>query len=425
MELPSWFRQRRYIHFDEALSLKKAEKLVSNPVAVARHPFWPLIKFTVNTPKLKRDKTTGVLIKKPKLREIAYAAHGDSQIFSYYCADLSSKYEAEIESRDLTAVVLAFRSLKKSNIEFARDAFDEIRARGDCCAVALDITGFFDNLDHSQLKSRWKALLDVKELPPDHFAVFRALTKYASVDRDIVFETLGISVHNPRSERRRICTPEEFNTTVRGTGLVHVNLHKSGIPQGTAISAMLSNLYMLDFDTAAQRFALENGGRYMRYCDDILFIMPPGMSGHSAAFADAEIKKLKLEINPMKTAVSEFRRSAGSSTQTCSAPLQYLGFLFDGHQVIIRSAAFAKFSNRMKRGVSLAKQTMRSRNKTRAQTGAEEHDLYKKQIFSRYSHLGGRNFLRYGYRAAKAMNSPAIKRQLRPLWKRLTKAIEN
>lgn len=420
--LPEWFRQRRYLHFDEPLSLSKAEALVSTPSAVASHAFWPLLRFTVQTSKIKKDKATGELASKQKERLISYAAHSDSQIFSYYCELLSAKYEEELRTRELGHVVLAFRSLNRSNIDFAKQAFDEIRARGDCVAVALDITQFFDKIDHAQLKARWKALLGMPNLPDDHFAVFRALTRYATVERDAVFRLLGVSIYNPRAGRRRLCSPEEFRTVVRPAGLVVRNPDPFGIPQGTAISAMLSNLYMLEFDAAADAFAAAHGGRYMRYCDDMLFIMPAGMTSAIESFADVQIKLLNLDINPAKTDRCTFSTLSGSLTAT--KPLQYLGFLFDGQRTIIRSAAFAKFSNRMRRGVALAKRMMRSRNKARIEIGAKERDLYLKKVYSRYSHLGKRNFLRYGYKAADTMKSTAIRRQLRPLWRRLKQTIE-
>lgn len=419
---PKWFRQRRYIHFDEPLSLTKAEALVSNPTTVAAHAFWPLLRFTVTTSKIKYDKASGQLKQSSKDRPISYAAHSDSLVFSYYCGLLTERYEAEIKERGLSDAVLAFRSLGKSNIEFAKDAFDEIRSRGDCVAVALDVTKFFDTIDHAILKERWKTLLGVRELPIDHFAVFRALTRYSTVEQNVVFEALGISIHNPRAHRRRLCAPDEFRSLIRGGRLIKRNPDAFGIPQGTAISALLSNLYMLEFDSTAHAFAAENGGRYMRYCDDMLFILPPGMAVAIESFANTQIKRLKIEINPAKTDRCEFRMSTGIIA--CKNPLQYLGFLFDGQRVIIRSAAFAKFSNRMKRGVSLAKQTMRSRNKARVRLGAEEQELYLKKVYARYSHLGRRNFLRYGYKASDVMNSSAIRRQLRPLWGRLKQAIE-
>lgn len=422
LDTPTWFRQRRYLHFDEPLSLKKATALVSDPSAVAAHSFWPLIQFKVHTAKIKQNKTTGNLDWHQKDREISYAAHGDSLIFGFYAEALGQVYEAQLAEQGLGDCVLAFRSLGKNNVDFAKAAFDEISARGDCVAVAMDVTKFFDTIDHAQLKKRWMRLLGAVGLPPDHYAVFRALTKFSFVDRDKSFEALGVSVHTPRGGgKHRLCSPADFRLLVREAGLVTVNPHKHGIPQGTAISALLSNLYMLDFDAAARAFAEAHGGRYMRYCDDILFIMPPDLAGATEHFCATEIDKLQLDINPDKTDICFFNKTGAG--HTCKKPLQYLGFLFDGQQILIRSAAFAKFSNRMKRGVSLAKQTMRSRNKAKQAKGADEKDLYLRKILARYSHLGKRNFLRYGYTAAQKMNSKAIRRQLRPLWGRLQRAL--
>lgn len=422
LDTPTWFRQRRYLHFDEPLSLQKATALVMDPKAVATHSFWPLIRFQIHTEKIKQNKATGKLDWHPKDREISYAAHGDSLIFGFYAEVIGKLYEAQLDRQDLGDCVLAFRSLGKNNIDFAKAAFDEISARGNCVAIALDVTKFFDTIDHAQLKQRWMRLLGISGLPHDHYAVFKALTKFSFVDRDESFAALGVSVHTPRSGgKHRLCSSTDFRLRVRESGLVKVNQHKHGIPQGTAISALLSNLYMLDFDAAAHSFAKSHGGRYMRYCDDILFIMPTDLAAVTETFCVAEVDKLKLAINPAKTDTCYFIKTAAG--QTCKQPLQYLGFLFDGQQVLIRSAAFAKFSNRMKRGVSLAKQTMRSRNKARLTKGADEQSLYQRKILARYSHLGKRNFLRYGYSAARLMNSKAIRRQLRPLWGRLLKAI--
>lgn len=423
MEHPVWYRQRRYLHFDEPLGFDKAAALVSDPAAVARHAFWPLISYEIETSKIKEDVATGELMSKDKIRNIAYAAHSDSHILSYYCSELAAKYELAISERRIGSAVLAFRSLGKNNIDFAKLAFEEISRQGDCTAIAFDITKFFDSLDHSLLKRRWRELLGASELPNDHYAVFKAIAKFSKVDRNALFLTLGISAHNPRNGGRRICEPADFRSKVRDANLINTNQEVFGIPQGTAISALLSNIYMLEFDSAALAFASEVGGAYMRYCDDMLFIVPTNASEDVQVFAETEIKKLKLDINPDKTDICDFVKVAGTNHLSTKRPLQYLGFLFDGRRILIRSAAFAKFSNRMKRAVSLAKKTMRSRNASRLASGGVERQLYLKKLYSRYSHLGGRNFLRYGYRAADVMGSKAIRGQLRPLWGRLQKII--
>lgn len=424
MDEPSWYRQRRYLHFDEPLGLDKASTLVLDPAKVSRHSFWPLINYTVKTEKLRREPLSGNLEKISKDRPISYAAHSDSHILSYYCQLLSERYEAKLVAHGLSDSVLAFRSLGQNNIHFANSAFQDIKTCGDCEVVALDVSKFFDTIDHQLLKKFWKSILDVDELPADHYAVYRAITKYASVNRDALFFKLGISSHNPRSVGRRICTPDKFRTAVRDGGLVKANSLSMGVPQGTAISALLSNIYMLDFDRQASQFVATIGGRYMRYCDDILFIVPPDLADTAKKFAESGMASLKLSINAAKTDISKFNRIPGDTALQCNRPLQYLGFLFDGKKVLIRSAAFAKFSNRMKRGVRLAKATASSRNKLREELSAAGKAVYKKKLLSRYSHLGRRNFLRYGYRAADILDSPAIKRQLRPLWSRLLDEIE-
>lgn len=422
-ELPSWYRLRRYVHFDEPLGLQKAEKLVTDSIAVATHGFWPLIRFGVETVKIRQNKTTGEISTKEKLREISYAAHSDSQIFSYYCQLLSELYEQKIAESELGESVLAFRSLGKNNIHFAKRAFDTIKGMGECTALAFDVTKFFDTLSHSLLKQRWKDLLGVAELPSDHYAVFKAVTKFSSVDRDKAFAALSISVHNPRSGgRRRLCTPSEYRGLIRGGKLIETNSKGIGIPQGTAISALLSNLYMLEFDSAALKFVRDLGGTYMRYCDDMLFLMPLGMQEVTELFVLEELKKLQININVDKTDVCNFVTKDGR--QTSDHPLQYLGFMYDGERAVIRSAAFAKFSNRMKRGVALAKKTMSSKNKLRNRLGVPERSLYLKKLLTRYSHFGKRNFLRYGHSAAEIMDSKAIRKQLRPLWSRLRDEIE-
>ena len=420
LELPTWYRQRRYLHFDEPMGFLKAKTLVENPDAVAKHAFWPLISYEIETSKIKEDPATGVLIEKLKSRGISYAAHSDSHILSYYCGQISKAYENVISQRGLGDSVLAFRSLGKNNIDFAKQAFDEIRRQGDCTAIAFDISKFFDTLDHKLLKEAWKRLLDVEDLPPDHFAVFKSLAKFSTVNRDKLLSVLDVSTHNPRSGgRRRLCEPEDFRLKVRDGGLIEKNVAKKGIPQGTSISALLSNVYMLEFDVAAQKMVAEAGGTYLRYCDDMLFIVPTMHQEHIRKFAEESIKNILLEVNPDKTDVCSFSKVIGSTHLSASKPLQYLGFLFDGQRILIRSAAFAKYSNRMRRGISLAKQTMRSRNQNRVKNGLKERELFLKKIYSRYSHLGQRNFLRYGYKAAKIMGSIAIRRQLRPLWSRL------
>lgn len=421
MSEDSWYKPRTYLHFDKPIGLKRARSLVTDPARVAAHPFFPFISFVIKTQKLVREECEKGFKRKVKERLIAYASHADAQIYSYYAHLLSVSYEKFIKAKGLDDAVLAFRALGKSNIDFALTAFNAIAESAPCAAVALDVSGFFDNLDHSVLKRCWARAIGVKKLPDDHYAVFKSLTKYSIVTRDSAYKEFSISVHNPRSARDRICTAAEFRERIKRHSLISSNATSCGIPQGSPISAILSNIYLMEFDVFAKQCVTSEGGTYFRYCDDILLIVPTHRRNEIVRKIVTRLTELKLTINKQKTEVRSFEFDNG--VLTSNKPLQYLGFTFDGQRTLIRSAALARYSQNMKRAVCLATQTMRRWNKIRAERGQSPRRIYRKSLYMKYSHLGKQNFLRYGYKAAKIMSSPAIRGQLKALWPRLLQEI--
>lgn len=413
-----WFRARHYLHFDRPVGLKAAHAIVTNPGKVASHAFYPFISFSVKSKKIKRNKSTGRLDMKVKDRPIAYAAHLDSQIYSYYSHLLAIEYEKRLDERGVADCVLAFRSLEKNNIHFAKDAFDEIRNRGACEAIGLDIKGFFDNLDHSILKNAWRDVLQVEKLPSDHFNIFSSISKFCFVEKDAIFVELGISKNNPKSGRDRICSPTQFRDVVRKNGLIQKNKeHGKAIPQGSPISALLSNIYMLSFDQKVNEFVKSIGGRYMRYCDDMLLVVPVGQKSAAINFITLCIEDVKLEIQTEKNIERVF--SVTPAGLQADKPLQYLGFLFDGRNVYLRSASLARYRERARQGVLLAKKSQEKYNQLRIARGQPTVDVYLKKLYRRYSYTGRRNFISYGYRAAQIFDANSIRKQLKPMWKRL------
>lgn len=402
-----WYRPRGYLHFDQPISKEKAEGRVTNPHFVSTHSFYPFIRYEIQTVKIAKDKNTGKLARKPKERPVSYASHIDSQIYSYYSYILNPLYEEILLKENLGPSVLAFRKFGKNNIDFAKQAFGYIAERGECVAIAYDVEKFFNNLDHQILKRAWCRLLSADILPEDHYKVFKSVTKFAYVLRDDLYQHFSISKHNQRHKKNRICKPAEFRDRVRKTGLLQINRDTKGIPQGSPISALLSNIYMLEFDTRIGEYLKDIGGYYLRYCDDILCVIPPEYKSTCDSIIQTEINNLKLEINKQKTKQSHYYKT--SSGLKCDKPLQYLGFMFDGQAITIRSAALSRFSERMKRGVRLAKLTMIKYNKIRVARGQPVQSLYKKKLYKKYSHLGRRNFVVYGKRAAKIMDSKAIR----------------
>ncbi|EPO5342827.1 antiviral reverse transcriptase Drt2 [Klebsiella oxytoca] len=420
----SWFKKRGYLHFDKPITDEHALDIVTNSRSVATHSFLPFITFTATTFKVQKDKGTNAINKTVKERPIAYSSHVDSHIYSYYASILEKVYEEELKKHRISGNVLAFRALGKSNIEFAYEAFQEIKIRGDCSAVALDLSKFFDTLDHGFLKKAWCRLIGVDKLPEDHYAVFKAITKFSKVDKNQVYDLMGLPKNNARHTKRlvkQICSFDDFRNKVRKSNLIIPNKANFGIPQGSPISALLSNIYMLNFDIEMNEYVSSLGGAYFRYCDDMLFIVPSNEKNNIAGEAEKKLFKLKLSLNTKKTEIRDF--FVTPSKIKCDKPLQYLGFLFDGHNVFLRSSSLSRYSDRMKRGVRLAKATMKRKNKIRKLKGLPKKELFKEKVYARYSHVGKRNFLTYGYRASRIMNSSSIRKQLKPLWERLQKEV--
>lgn len=194
------FRPRGYIHFDTPLNRVAAERLATAPEHVAAHSFYPFIYSVQKTQKIARDDHNRVRLMPEKTRSIAYAGHGDSHIFSHYADILSERYEAILAERGLQQCVTAFRKLNgRRNIHFADEVFEFIRQTPSCCALALDVSDFFGSLGHLHLKATWSSLMQVTRLPTDHFAVFKAITRFCQVERDALFNALHIPINNPRS----------------------------------------------------------------------------------------------------------------------------------------------------------------------------------------------------------------------------------
>ncbi len=430
------FKPRTYLHFDAPVSEATARALGSNPERVASHSFYPFLGYTITTQKVVRKD--GRKVPKTKNREIRIAAHADAAIYSYYSQILSDHYEEELARRELHDVPTAFRSSLggRTNIEFAGEVFRFVDSHRDCVALAFDVEQFFDTLDHDYLKDRWKHLLGENRLPSDHFAVYKSLTSFSWVSRDDAYDAFSISQYNPKhGGRRRICTPTEFRSQVRGGGLIQPNPRQGkGIPQGSPISAVLSNIYMLEFDAIVSERVRQVGGLYRRYCDDIMVVVPLSRGHETEAFVYGELESASLTAHPDKTKHVPYQGAPGTPSNDI---LQYLGFTFDGVNILLRQGSIGRYYGKMRKGVSLAKQTQRKYNQKEEAAGLPLSPLKKRKLHLQYSYLISRrtkrkkgndpkangNFLTYAYKAARRLNSPAIKRQVRNHWKKLNEEI--
>lgn len=507
-----WFKIKRYPHIglplDNRDRFKWIEKYVTNPEMVSKHSFLPFIHKTTKVKKFrkvysiehgdvnKKYKIGDKVLRKvaEKKRELFYASHLDSLIFSYYAKLLSDCYEAKFKDKEfnLNEVVNAYRSVpvypeketssNKCNIDFANDVFKYVLDYKEkyFTVFAFDISSFFDNLNHKLLREVWANVIGLDKLPDDHFNVFKNITRFSHVDIVDIFEEFKNKIYTRKINKFGVpleikqkkvdcirylrnqdaiafCSKEEF-FKLKGKLLQPsktkikdgIEIYRDfGIPQGSPISSVLANIYLLHFDNTINKFITSNGGIYRRYSDDMVVVCPMNVKKELAELVYNEIEKYKLKIQPTKTQIFQFKRE--NDKLICGQEFEekinwnknfiYLGFEFDGENVLLKSASLSGYYRKMKRSVRRAKHF--STRKYSPNKGV----IFKRRIFKKFSYKGAMrtrkyywnedekkfvktdsynwgNFLSYAYKASKIMVNNKIKQQTKRHWNILNELIK-
>jgi len=474
------YKKKGYVHLDQRFWFPdknvEIQEILKNNLQVTDtrtnrkqyYSFSPFLKIIIKTPRYRYQFEEGHFDLETKERPICFASHKDSLILGYYSFALTKSYEEYIKTHSFDDVVLAYRSdLGKCNIQFAKEVFDEVKARKQCSAIALDIKGYFDHIDHILLLEKWQKIIGGR-LPEDQFRLYNILTKYSYITQKILLKKY--KGPKKRNEKAPVTLMdiipgmgilEKFNQLKKDQVIVS-NIEPNektnrlcGIPQGSPISALLSNIFLIDFDADLKKKSIVEGFVYRRYCDDIMVICNTDKAFDLLNFIITKIsKEYFLTIQPAKVDLIDFHRnskgkirgfkrprrtrrkigekekitirSSPAVTTTLNEekyyrPLQYLGFEYNGKDILIRSSSLSRFfwklNYRLQRTVVMAHSPK-----------SKSDQIFLKQIYERYTHLGERNFLTYAYNAAKesyetaghilmpGLNSNAIKRQVRNHW---------
>lgn len=475
------------------------------PSNIVSHSFLPFIHYTQCFNKVsyipdgacvneqKEENKRGKLKCKPKTRKIFYASHFDRCIYQYYSFQLNYFYTSWMCAHDINDVSIAYRpNSGKSNIEYAKIAFDKIEEFGKCFIVVSDFTSFFDNIDCDYLKNCMCEVLGVDRLSDDWFAVFKSVSNHSWVNMDDIVTLLkekdqrekSIKIetnqqkkssesandsHKPKSYSNYAINSEDrvpniiefkillqqHNQSLDGKNqqISILNRYRAkdkapngeplykpgiGIPQGSPISAVMANVYMIHFDEMLHDLAKQLGGLYMRYSDDMIFIVR--VDDESECFSVYESLhdcfssfKHQVGVNRDKTKTLFFDKNKiysfdvdnNSVNFDKKQNLSYLGFVFKGEEVLLRQGSISKYHYRMRKKCrSFVDQIKRGEPRI-------PHELYRIYANSsrntRKSSIGKRgNFISYLYRVQRvfALRDPNVIPLVRRSKQKIAKAIK-
>jgi RNA-directed DNA polymerase len=400
---PDWFKPRGYAHFDASVGGAFADSI--NSELVEKHSWSPLISYTKRIKRYKRllGKT------QYKDREIMYASHRDACILSKYSADLTILLDQHYKKQHLEDNVIAYRTLGKANYNFSAEAQQFAVANAPCVILCFDVTGFFDNLDHGILKGRLKRVLKVKELTKDWYGVFRHVTRFHHVRRD------ALASHPKFGPRLKLRVRQPLGTIAEviaaGIPILSNKAKGIGIPQGTPISSVLSNVYLIDFDATMSFICKKEAALYQRYSDDILIICSVENELVIRESLDDQVEAHRLEINAKKIdrMIFDFLKPLN---------IQYLGFNLSPQGAALRSSSIARQWRKLRRSIARTKKL--GERKVAAGNATK---VFTKKLRRRFSPIGVRSFPSYARRSAKAFASKKIIKQVRRLEREADRAI--
>ncbi|WP_317368424.1 reverse transcriptase/maturase family protein [uncultured Tyzzerella sp.] len=359
----------KYTHFDKRTSICKCFNYIINPDNISKHSFYPFIYYEQEIRKFSRKNylkyKQGIKEKpKPKTRPICYSSHIDKCIYKYYSALLNLSYNSYSKENNIDNCVLAYITNKdkknNNNIYFAKNAFDFIK-KSDCNIIVGDFSNFFDNLEHNYLKKCIKEVLNVNTLSNDWYAIFKNITKYSYWRLEDLLELNNMKYNfNDIKEFNKLdiaLSRSKFKALKKK--YIIPNKKKYGIPQGSAISGVLSNVYMINFDKSINTYISSLNGLYLRYSDDFIIIFPKNNNINDVrSYINKQLETIpNLKLQEEKTQIYTF---CNNTIKNCtnlyyinikenSNKIDYLGFVFDGKKVTFRDKTISKYYTKMYR----------------------------------------------------------------------------
>jgi len=443
------YKTKGYLHFDERIQIGRMKANLLNEDWIASYAFLPYIHFEMNFKKyitIKEIDDQGQVTKrkergKPKERKIFYSAHKDGYIYKYYGDLLNNAYNQYASDNQIDDSVIAYRNNKlgKNNIDFAFEVFNHLFKFKNAVVISSDFTKYFDNISHQTLKRNIRMVLGVETLKRDWYQVFKNLTKFTYVNREDIDKFLEGKYGRTLNKKikthqiNRIMTSSEFREFKKKYLKSKPDPDSYGIPQGSSMSAVCSNVHLIDFDKEISEWCKQKttNAMYRRYCDDLIVIIPlENKSVTEFATIQNELfeiidkyKKDGLIVQPEKTEIRLWNGDKILDEQLQPSKLDYLGFVTDGQMIQLREKSLFNYYTRAYRKANTVKRI----------EYATERPGPKRSLYDLYTHLGFEykkrgNFITYAYKAHKKMCQlpvqSLIKKQVKRHWGKIQRRMQ-
>lgn len=162
-----------------------------------------------------------------------------------------------------------------------------------------------------------KYISDIKKYSAGKIKMFFFQTDiqqfYDKIDREILFNNINLKIKHPilfeliKRSLSNITIPNNIPKAKRKEFI-----NEYGIPQGLAISNILAQIYLADFDKTLH----ERNFLYLRYVDDILILL-------DKPFADWRIDNIKLILSKKNLTIHEGEKTLKGELTTS---INYLGY---------------------------------------------------------------------------------------------------
>lgn len=331
--------------------------------------FFPLISYNQemekHTTDLEKYTDGRPFYKKP--RPIKYAGHLDGYIYKYYANELNLIYNKWVGEHKIDDCSVAYRTNKKgkSNIDFAAEVIDFLHKTNEAYVLVGDFKSYFESLNHQLLKERICKVLACDRLSDDWFNVFNSVTKFGYIEKKTVEEFFGEEDNLRQKNYKSFTSKNNSVSDFRKMYKIQSNKTGKGVPQGVPISAVMANIYAIEFDESINHLVTILGGLYRRYSDDFILVIPKVVGEKEDTFKQFQglIKKIyqyaeknELEIATEKTHI--YKREDNKIYELDEidsykeSRIDYLGFVYDGINVSIRQRSIERFYRKMKKFIN-------------------------------------------------------------------------